>query len=92
MQFPDGFTAAEKERINQLYGHDFEGATAEDFDLISKWERHKAKQEIETSEKLRIMQDEIDARIEHSRIQAEATAEAMNAIRDEAIARYERTV
>ena len=39
------FTNAEKERINQLYGTDFENITPEDALLIGRWEAWKATQE-----------------------------------------------
>ena len=36
------FTKAEKERLNQLYGKDFEGVTPDDVKLIARWEVYNA--------------------------------------------------
>ena len=66
MQFPE-FTNAQKQRIDQLYGNDFEGITPEDALLIAQWEQAKAINEAEFQAKMSAIEAETQARIENSR-------------------------
>ena len=61
------FTNEEKERINQLYGNDFQDIAPEDAQLIARWEAWKAVQESEHQAKLQAMQDEANAKILESK-------------------------
>lgn len=58
------FTNEELERINQLYGNDFKGITADDASLIARWERDRARFEALASRKAELMQQETAAKIE----------------------------
>lgn len=63
------FSIDEKHRIDQLYGNSFEGATPDDFALIARWERMKAIADVKSSEQMRLMREETEARVEAARAQ-----------------------
>ena len=63
------FTIDEKHRIDELYGNSFEGATPDDFALISRWERMKALADVKSSEQMRLMREEVEARVEAAHAQ-----------------------
>ena len=65
MEFPE-FTNAEKERINQLYGNDFEGITPEDAKLIARWESAKAVNAEEHRARIEAIETETAAKLKQS--------------------------
>ena len=84
------FTNAEKERINQLYGTDFENITPEDALLIGRWEAWKATQESEHQAKMKAIEDEAAARMEATRAQHKQAMDNLAELHAMAIARLER--
>lgn len=56
----DEFSQAEKARINELYGNDFEGVTPADIPLIQKYEQFKAVNEARFKAEMEAMQKEAD--------------------------------
>lgn len=65
----DEFTTDEKHRIDELYGNGFEGATPDDFTLIARWERMKAIADVKANEQMRLMREEVEARVEAAHAQ-----------------------
>lgn len=59
----DEFTQAEKARIDELYGNDFEGITPEDMPLIQRYEQYKALNDARFKAEIEMMQKEADAKI-----------------------------
>lgn len=58
----EDFTNDEKERINQLYGSDFEGITPDDAQLIARWEQAKTLVNAEYQAKQEALQEETQLR------------------------------
>ena len=83
------FTKAEIERINMLYGTDFQDIKPEDATLIARWEQHKALQEAEYKAKVETMQAESQARIEQSKALADKALENLEAQQAIALKRLE---
>ena len=83
------FTNAEKERINQLYGNDFEGITPEDASLIGRWEAWKATNDAEYQAKIAILQTEAQAKLEQSESLYRQAKSNLEELRDAALARLE---
>ena len=86
----DEFTKAELERINQLYGTDFEGITPQDALLIGRWEAHKARQDEEFKAQMQAYADEAQARIEANSEQAQQAFANLNELHERALAHLER--
>jgi len=86
MQFPE-FTNAQKKRIDQLYGNDFEGITPEDALLIAQWEQAKAVNNAEFQAKMSAIEAETQAKMENSR---ELHEQAMDNLREMHQAAMER--
>ena len=86
MQFPD-FTNAQKQRIDQLYGNDFEGITPEDALLIAQWEQAKAINEAEFQAKMSAIEAETKAKIENSREMHEQAMSNLQEMHDAAMER-----
>lgn len=63
------FTIDEKHRIDELYGSGFEGASSDDFALIARWEHMKAIADVKASEQMRLMREEVKARVEAAHAQ-----------------------
>lgn len=75
----DEFTIDEKQRIDMLYGTDFEGITSEDAKLIARYEAWKTRQETLGN----VEAEQIRATAENNRINANKYAEqAMQALED----------
>lgn len=86
----DEFTKTELERINQLYGTDFEGITPDDAMLIGRWEAHKARRDEEFRAKMKAFEDEAAARIENSNAITVQAFENLNELHERALAHLER--
>lgn len=86
MQFPE-FTNAQKQRIDQLYGNDFEGITPEDALLIAQWEQAKAVNDAEFQAKISAIEAETQARIENSREMHEQAMSNLHEMHDAAMER-----
>ena len=84
------FTNAEQERINQLYGNDFEGITPDDAQLIARWESWKATQEAEYRAKTDALKEELQAKIEDSKRVTDKAMENLEELKNAALARLER--
>ena len=85
----DGFTNDEKERINQLYGNDFEGITPDDAQLIARWENAKATVDAGFQAKQEALQTETQARIEQTQALYEQAMTNLQELHDAALARLE---
>ena len=85
----DEFTNAEKERINQIYGNDFQNLEPGDINLISRWERAKAIQEEEFKAKTDALKSEADEKTRLARETAEEARAYVRELRDMAVSRYE---
>ena len=83
------FTNAEKERINQLYGNDFEGITPEDASLIGRWEAWKAVNDAEFQAKVTAIEAESKAKLEQSEALHRKAKTNLEELRDAALARLE---
>ena len=59
--YMENYTNEELTRLDQLYGHDFEGATYDDIQLIIRFERDKAEAETLESEKVKAIQADLQA-------------------------------
>ena len=81
------FTNEEKERINQLYGNDFEGITPEDAALIGRWEAWKATNESEHQAKLEAIKAETEAKLENARRESEQAMSNLEELKNAALAR-----
>lgn len=86
----DEFTNTEKQRLDQLYGNDFEGITAQDAPLIARYEAWKAKQEAEHVAKMEMIQAETQAKIKAAKKQSDYAMQTLKELRDKARQRYER--
>ena len=86
----DEFTKTELERINQLYGNDFEGITPQDAILIGRWEAHKATQEAEFQAQMKAYENEALARIETNNAIAEQAFANLNELHARALDHLER--
>lgn len=83
------FTNEELERINQLYGNDFNGITAEDAALIARWERDRARTNALASQKAELMQKETAAKIEIAKQEYEDAKVRLDELHALAVKRYE---
>lgn len=86
----DEFSKAELERINQLYGSDFEGITPDDAMLIGRWEAHKARRDEEFRAKVKALETEAAARIENNNTITEQAFANLNELHERALAHLER--
>ena len=84
------FTNAEQERINQLYGNDFEGIKPEDAELIARWEAWKATQDLEYRAKTDALKEETAAKAEESKRIADKAISDLEELKNAALARLER--
>ncbi len=84
------FTNAEKRRIDELYGNDFQGVTPDDMPLVQRWEQHKAQLHVKRDAEIAALNEENAARLEKVKQEAEYAAETLKMLRDKAVARYER--
>ena len=84
------FTNAEQERINQLYGHDFEDIQPEDAELIARWEAWKASQDLEYQAKTDALKAETAAKMEDSKRIADKAISNLEELKNAALARLER--
>lgn len=84
------FTSKEQDRINQLYANNFEGIQPEDAELIARWEAWKATQESEHKAKVKAINAEMQARLQHSETLAGQAMKDLADLRDAAMARLER--
>ena len=83
------FTQAEKERINQLYGNDFEGITPDDALLIGRWESWKALNEDEHKAKIEAIKAESDLKLEQSKTEFQQAIDNLRELHDRAVERLE---
>ena len=83
------FTAAEIERINKLYGTDFEGITPEDAKLIARWEAHKAEEDARYKAECEARQAQVNAHIEILKTESESLLANLNSMAAIAKARLE---
>lgn len=84
------FTNAEKEKINQLYGNDFEGITPDDAQLIARWEQYKAESKQASRAQNEALRAESEARLQSIREQHEIAVNTLYELRDKAYERLER--
>lgn len=82
------FTQAEKERINQLYGTDFQDITPDDALLIGRWEAWKAVNESEHQAKLDAIKAESEQKLEQSQAQYELAMQNLEELHTLALERY----
>ena len=87
----DEFTKAEIERINQLYGHDFEGITPDDAMLIGRFEAVKAVKADEHRAKVQAIEAESAQRMELAAEEHKAAMTNLQALKEMALKRLERS-
>lgn len=87
--FLDDFTKEELNRINQLYGNDFEDITPDDATLIIRYEQGKTEEETLASEQVKAIHDELEAKREVCAAQVEESRKRLDNLVAEAIGRYE---
>ena len=90
--FFEDFTIEEKERINQLYGHDFEGATPDDIKLICRWEQASAKSDTVFQEQLDQQAALAEAKLKEAEETAELARKHQQELHDAIMARYEQVI
>ena len=83
------FTKAEIERINQLYGTDFEGITPEDAPLIARWETARALKSAESKAREEALMAEMQANVEQSQALYEQAASNLQELHEAALKRLE---
>lgn len=83
------FTQAEKERINELYGNDFQGITPDDAVLIGRWESWKALNEDEHKAKIEAIKAESDLKLEQSKTEFQQAIDNLRELHDRAVERLE---
>lgn len=86
----EDFTQEEKQRINILYGTDFEGITPADAQLIARFEAAKAREDEEMQAKTAAIQAECELKLQNAQ---EEHAQAMSNLAElqaRALARLER--
>jgi len=83
------FTQAEKERINELYGNDFQGITPDDAVLIGRWESWKAVNEDEHKAKIEAIKAESDLKLEQSKTEFQQAIDNLRELHDRAVERLE---
>lgn len=74
----EGFTNEEKERINQLYGNDFQNITPDDALLIGRWESAKALTSAEFDARQAAIEAETQAKLEQSQAVFEQAMSNLN--------------
>ncbi len=84
------FTNSEKQRIDQIYGNDFQDVTPEDIPLIQKWEQHKATMAAMHSAEIKALEEQNAAKLAAIEAQAEYSMETLKELRRKAAQRYER--
>ena len=84
------FTKKETERINQLYGNDFEGIEPEDAMLIAHFEVNKALQQAEFDAHIKSIQAESDNRIRLANEQHSIAIDNLLDLKKKAVAIMER--
>lgn len=85
----DEFTKAEIERINQLYGNDFEGITPDDAKLIGRWEAQKAANSEIVKAQTEAIRSESKARVKQSEELHKIAKSNLETLHDAAVARWE---
>lgn len=83
------FTNEEKDRINYLYGTQFEDITPEDAELIAKWEGFKAKQEADFQARQQAIREENELRKEQAKAEFDVAMSNLQALQNAALARLE---
>ena len=84
------FTNEEKERINALYGNDFEGVTPEDAKLICRWEAWKATEQARNEIEMEEIKKQTDAKVNEMKRQSDDAFKLLSDLRDMAVKRFER--
>lgn len=84
------FTKAEIERINQLYGNDFQDITPDDALLIGRFEANKALSDGEYQAHIKAINSESELRCSQMMEQHEKAMANLNTLHDEAVKRLER--
>lgn len=85
----DGFTNEEKERINQLYGNDFQNITPDDALLIGRWESAKTLVDADFQARQAAIEAETQAKLEQSQAVFNQAMENLNAQQEAAMRRLE---
>ena len=84
------FTGEQTRRIDELINNDFADATAEDIKLYAAWEVERARTSDEFEAMRKKWDDEAKATIEMQRESIENATDALDALVEKAIERYER--
>ena len=85
----DEFTKSEIERINMLYGTDFEGITPDDAKLIARFESNKATREAEFKAYEDALMQKTQNEIAQSQALYEQAKSNLQELHDLALARFE---
>lgn len=86
----DEFTVAEKDRINLLYGTDFEDITPEDAILIARYERYKAETDAKIKAEVELMKQAAKADAETKQIEHQQAMNNLQEVLQAALKRLER--
>ena len=89
-RFAMDFTNDEQERINFLYGNDFEDITPDDAKLICRWEAWKATEEAKNSAEMEALKSRTEAKISEFEKQSAEASALLRELRDKARERFER--
>ena len=84
------FTNKEKERINVLYGNDFEGITPEDAKLLCRWEAWKATEQVRNEIEAEEIKKQTVAKVDELKTQSQEAMSLLADLRDIAVRRFER--
>ena len=83
------FTNEEKQRIDLLYGSDFESITPDDVLLIARWEQYKAKQDEEHRAKIDAIKAETDVKLANAREEHQRALSNLEELKNAALERLE---
>lgn len=82
------FTKAEMDRINQLYGNDFEDINPNDAQLIGRYEAYKAVTDAKVQAEIKALDDESKARLKHDAEIYQIAKQNLELLRDAAMEKY----
>lgn len=89
LEYLEGFTSEQFRRIEELQADNFEGATADDIELYAQWKAQNALQDEYFANREAEMRELQQQKAEAFALQAQTAQEAVEALKDAAIAKLE---
>ena len=89
LEYLEGFTAEQFRRIEEMQANDFEGATADDIELYANWKAQNALQDQYFANREAEMRELQQQRAEAFAEQAQTAGEAIEALKQAALAKLE---